>query len=100
MKGLDQPSLELIVQSHHAFCAAKTDSYEDRKAIYINGEIVSDSDSSSACEGDKKAFIQKKRRAIRRRVKCLKVKAVTKNGSYLVVHQRRPVLFIQSYHIG
>ena len=92
MKDLDQPSLELIVQSHRAFCAAKTNSYEeDRKARYINGEIVSDSDSSSACEGDKKVFIQKKRQAIRRRVKQLKVKAVTKSGSYLVAHQRRPV---------
>ena len=66
------------MQSHRAFCAAKTDSYEeDRKARYINGEIVSDSDSSSACEDDK-VFIQKKRQAIRRRVKRLKVKAVTK----------------------
>ena len=60
MKDLDQPSLELIVQSHRAFCAAKTDSYEeDHKARYINGEIVSDSDSSSACENDEKVFIQK-----------------------------------------
>ena len=53
MKDLDQPSLELIVQSHRAFCAVKTDSYEDPKGRYVNGEIVSDSDSSSACEGDK-----------------------------------------------
>ena len=66
------------MQSHRAFCAAKTDSYDDRKARYINGEIVSDSDSSSACEGDKNVFIQKKWKAIRRRVERLKVEAVTK----------------------
>ena len=98
MKGLDQPSLELIVQSHRAFCAAKTDSYEeDRKARYINGKIVSDSDSSSACEGDKKAFIQKKRQAIRRRVKRLKVKTVTKKRFLSRGTSKKTSKIIQQY---
>lgn len=97
IKDLDQPSLELIVQSHRAFCAAKTDSYEeDRKARYVNGEVVSDSDSSSACEDDKKAFIQKKRQAIRKRVR-LKVKAVTKKRFLSRGRSKKTSKIIQQY---
>lgn len=71
--------MELIVQSHCAFIAIQNDLHEeDRMARVINQEIVSDSESSSVesvCD-DVKSLIKKKRLAVRRQVRRLRVKAV------------------------
>lgn len=92
MKELDNKSLELVVQSHRAFIASKSDSYEDdQTARFINGEIASDSDSSSMGEEDKKKFIQKKRQMIKRRVKRLKTKAIAEKRFLSCGVSRRPV---------
>ena len=81
LQELDQQSLNLVVQSHRAFNASKIDSYEENQiARYVNGEIVSESDSSdfedNPLELEKNAIVQKKQSSIRRQVKRLKTKAI------------------------
>ena len=81
LQELSQQSLNLVVQSHRAFNAARTDLYEEnRVARYLNGEVVSETDSSDleddALVLEKNAVVQKKQLSIRRRVQRLKTKAI------------------------
>ena len=84
--GFNERQMELIVQSHRAFEASTSASYnEERIARSINGDIVSESDSEdpeqyvgvkSATSEAGKVLVQKKRMTIKRRAKRLRAKAV------------------------
>ena len=85
-QGFSERQLELIVQSHRAFAAATSASYEDeRLARSINGEVVSESDSEdpeqyvgvkSVMSEASKVLVRKKRITIKRRARRLRAKAV------------------------
>lgn len=66
---LDQGALELAVQSYHASLAIQSDlHHEDRIARVVNEEVVSESESSCSCD-ERETMIQKKRLAVKRRIK-------------------------------
>ena len=85
--GFAQTHMDLTVQSHDAFASAVRESYEEeRMARYINGEIVSESESDNPEEyigvtnviGEAKtSLIVKKRAAIKRRARRMYTKTVT-----------------------
>lgn len=78
---LDPQCIKLAVQSHRAYIAASNDLYEeDRTCRSLNGEIVSDSESSDdeICH-ENKLQVLKKKLTLKRQIKRLKSKAIAKS---------------------
>lgn len=74
---LTETSLHKTVQSHRAFMAARRDTYEqDKLARSVNGEIVTESESScdELANETKQLIIKRKRLSIKRRARRLKTR--------------------------
>ena len=87
--ALDEQEKTLLRQSYDAFQAAQPSPHEMRTAAMLSGYVVSDSESDSASEyislkslSDERArkILSKKRRALARRIRWQKSKAIAESN--------------------